>query len=144
MNSIKLVFPVQEFNKQLKNKYIILDKLLAESVTIAEIGSGIGYVRSMKLSISAIEDFKNELISFEPPTSGSNENFVKSFKKDMGNKAEDLNKQAQSFRSDTIRKIEKESILSMDNSWFLVKNDTFIAEYYNENSNVLMDKAGTK
>lgn len=142
LNSIKLAFPVQEYNKLLKNKYLVLDKMIAESVSIAELGSGIGYVRSMKLSISAIESFKEELLNFNPE--GKGEDFVKSFKKDMGNKANELDKQAQAFRTDTIKKIEKENILSMDNGWFLVKNDAIIPEYYNDKGNVLMDKAGAK
>ena len=144
LNSIKLVFPVEEYNRLLKAKYIVLDKMIAESVSIAELGSGVGYVRSMKLSISAIENFRHELINFDPQSSGKGEGFINSFKKDMANKALELGKQSQAFRSDTINKIEKESILSMDNSWFLVKNEAFIPEYFNENGNVLMDKAGTK
>jgi hypothetical protein len=55
-----------------------------------------------------------------------------------------LEKQAEDFRETAITKIEKENILSPDNGWFLVKNDAIIPEYFNDNGNVLMDKAGAK
>jgi hypothetical protein len=55
-----------------------------------------------------------------------------------------LEKQAEDFRETAISKIEKENILSMDNGWFLVKNNEIIPEYYNDKGNVLMDKAGAR
>lgn len=141
-NNSKLVFPVAEYNRILKNKFTQIDKIMKDSVSIADLGSGVGYVKAMRLSVFALESFRDELEGFNPE--GKSEDFVKSFKKDMKNKADELNKQAQEFRTSAIKKIEKENILSSDNGWFLVKNNAIIPEYFNENGIMLMDKAGAK
>jgi hypothetical protein len=141
-NNSKLVFPVAEYNRILKNKFTQIDKIMKDSVSIADLGSGGGYVKAMRLSVFALESFRDELEGFNPE--GKSEDFVKSFKKDMKNKADELNKQAQEFRTSAIKKIEKENILSSDNGWFLVKNNAIIPEYFNEAGIVLMDKAGAK
>lgn len=141
-NNSKLVFPVAEYNRILKNKFSQIDKIMKDSVSIADLGSGVGYVKAMRLSVFALESFRDELEGFNPE--GKSEDFVKSFKKDMKNKADELNKQAQEFRTSAIKKIEKENILSSDNGWFLVKNNAIIPEYFNEAGIVLMDKAGAK
>ncbi|MBC7714331.1 MAG: tetratricopeptide repeat protein [Rhizobacter sp.] len=141
-NAIKLQFPVAEYNKLLKEKYVLIGNIGKDATGIAELGSGVGYVKSVRSYVVVLENFSKELSTFEP--TGKDDGFVKSFKKDMNNKAAVLDKEAQSFRDAAIKKIEKENILSSDNGWFLVKNDAIIPEYFNENGNVLMDKAGAK
>lgn len=140
INSMHLVFPVAEYNKMLKAKYILLDKIIKEALGIADLGSGIGYVKSMRILTEAFTSFSAELAAFTPE--GKDEVFLNSFKKDMQKKANDLNKQAQEFKETAIKKIEKENILSSENGWFMVRNDIFKPEYFNESGNVIMDKAG--
>jgi tetratricopeptide (TPR) repeat protein len=142
LNSVKLSFPEAEYNKNLKSKFVMLDKISTEAISIAELGSGIGIVKAYRYLVEAHESLKKEIISFAP--TGKSPEYVSSFQKGMQKLAAPLGKQAQDFRETAIKKIEKESILSTDNGWFMVKNDAIIPEYYNENGNVIMDKAGAK
>ncbi|MBY0415417.1 MAG: hypothetical protein K2Q18_14690, partial [Bdellovibrionales bacterium] len=142
MNALKLGFPEAEYNKNLKAKFVMLDKITTEAISIAELGSGIGIVRAYRYLVEGHDALKQEIISFTPP--GKSPEYVKSFHQGMMKLAAPLEKQAQDFRDTAVAKIEKESILSSDNGWFLVKNTALIPEYYNENGIVLMDKAGAK
>lgn len=142
LSAVKLSFPEADYNKNLKSKFVMLDKISTEAISIAELGSGIGIVKAYRFLVEAHESLKNEIVSFVPP--GKSAEYVSSFQKSMQKLAAPLGKQAQEFRETAIKKIEKENILSTDNGWFMVKNDSIIPEYYNENGNVLMDKAGAK
>ncbi len=143
LNSVRLAFPESEYNKNLKGKFIQLDRISTEAVSIAEMGSGIGIVKAYKLLVAADESVYNEIINFTPD--GKSPEYVASFKKGMSGLAKPLDKQAQEFRATAIKKIEKDNILSPENAWFLVKNEySFIPEFYSENGAALMDKAGGK
>lgn len=142
MNAVTLSFPEAEYNKNLKNKFVMLDKITTEAISIAELGSGVGIVKAYRHIVAAHESLKEEITAFTPP--GKSPDYVASFQKGMQKLAAPLEKQAQDFRETAIKKIEKESILSSDNSWFLVKNDAIIPEYHDDKGNVLMDKAGAK
>jgi tetratricopeptide (TPR) repeat protein len=142
LKTVKLSFPEAEYNKALKLKFQMLDKISTEAISIAEIGSGIGIVRAYRLLVEGHESLQNEVLAFVPE--GKSPEYAASFHKGMQKLAAPLEKQSQDFRQTAIRKIEKENILSSDNAWFLVKNDAIIPEYYNDNGNVLMDKAGAK
>lgn len=143
MTSIKLNFPEADYNKALKAKFALLDKITSEAVSISEMGSGIGIVRAYRYMVQSLEALKNEIVNFTPD--GKNEAYVASFKANMAKVAEPLAKQAEDSRQTAIRKIEKDNILTSDNSWFLVKNEfNFIPEYFSDNGAALMDKAGGK
>lgn len=143
LKSIKLSFPEAEYNKNLKLKFSLLDKITTEAVSIAELGSGIGIVRAYKFLVDGHESLRDEMTRFTPE--GKSAEYVKSFKQGMQKLAAPLDKQADDFRDTAIKKIEKENILSTDNAWFLVKNSAnFIPEYHNDEGNVLMDKAGAQ
>jgi tetratricopeptide (TPR) repeat protein len=142
LNSIKLSFPEAEYNKNLKNKFGMLDKITTEAISIAELGSGIGIVKAYRYLVEAHESLRNEVVNFTPP--GKSAEYTSSFQKSMQKLSAPLEKQASEFREIAIKKIEKENILSNDNGWFMVKNDAIIPEYYNDNGNVLMDKAGAR
>lgn len=141
-NSIKLTFPEAEYNKILKNKFIMLDKITTEAVAIAEIGSGVGIVRAYRNIVEVHEKLRNEMVNFKPVD--KSQDYVNSFQKSMRGIAAPLEKQSLEFRETAIKKIEKENILSSDNSWFLVKNQEFMPEYVESNGNVIMDKAGAR
>lgn len=142
-NSITLKFPEADYNKALKQKFVMLDKISTEAVSIAELGSGIGIVRAYKFLVEAHENLRDEVLRFTPE--GKSEEYVKSFKGSMVKVVAPIDKQARDFRETVIKKIEKENILSPDNGWFLVKNEfNFIPEYNNDSASVIMDKAGAK
>lgn len=142
MNSIKLGFPESEWNKNLKSKFVLLDKITTEAISIAELGSGIGIVKAYRILVEGHEALKLEMTSFTPE--GKSAEYVSSFKKGMQGLANPLEKQANEFRMTAIKKIEKENILSTDNSWFLVRNVQVIPESFNESGSILMDKAGAQ
>ena len=142
-NSLTLKFPEAEYNKMLKQKFTMLDKITTEAVSIAELGSGLGIVRAYRFLVEAHENLRDEVLRFTPD--GKSPEYIKSFKGSMEKLVEPLDKQARDFRETAILKIEKDNILSSDNGWFLVKNDhNFIPEYVNESATVIMDKAGAK
>lgn len=143
MNAEKLNFPEAEYNKTLKKKLAMLDKISGEALSISDMGSGIGIVRAYRYLVQSHEALKNEVANFTPP--GKSENYVASFKNGMTKVTGPLGKQAEDFRQTAIKKIEKDNILTGDNAWFLVKNDfNFIPEYYSDGGAALMDKAGGK
>jgi Flp pilus assembly protein TadD len=127
----------------LKNKFLKLDQLTSEAISIAEMGSGVGIVRAYRFVVSAHESLHDEIVAFTPP--GKSEEYITSFKASMKKVADPLSVQAKDFRETAIKKIEKESILSADNSWFLVKNDfAFTPEYFSDRGASLMDVIGEK
>ncbi len=141
--AIKLEFPEAEYNKNLKNKLIKLDQLTSEAISIAEMGSGIGIVRAYKLIVTAHEAIHDEIVAFVPP--GKSEAYVTSFKASMNKVSDPIANQAKDYRETAIKRIEKESILSSDNTWFLVKNNfSFSPEYYSNRGAVLMDADNEK
>ena len=142
-NELTLKFPEAEYNKTLKQKFTMLDKITTEAVSIAELGSGIGIVRAYRYLVEGHENLRDEVLKFTPD--GKSPEYVKSFKGSMEKLVAPIDKQARDFRETVIQKIEKENILSPDNGWFLVKNEfDFIPEYNNDSATMIMDKAGAK
>ncbi len=142
-NGVVLKFPEDEYNKTLKAKFVMLDKITSEAVAIAQLGSGLGIVRANKIVVEAHENLRSQVLNFSPE--GKSAEYLKSFKKGMESVVAPLGKQAREFREAAILKIEKENILSPDNGWFLVKNDLkFVPEYPQDSTSVIMDKAGAK
>ncbi len=143
LSESKLAFPEGVYNKILTNKFVLINNITTEAVSIAEIGSGVGVVKAYRLLLTAYKSLSNEINNFTPE--GKSSDYINSFKKDMAKRVALLDKQAQNFKDTAIKKIEKENILSSDNAWFLAKNDLpFIPVYFNESGSALMDKAGTK
>jgi tetratricopeptide (TPR) repeat protein len=138
----KLHFPEKDYNKLLKVKFSKLEKLATEAEAIAEIGSGVGILKVYHFMIEGYDSLREELINFTPP--GKSEDYVKSFKKSMNELAAPLAKQAADFRDVALKKIEKDSILSKDNIWFLNNRDSFPIQFFNNDGGVIMDKAGQK
>jgi hypothetical protein len=143
LNESKFTFPEAEYNKLLKAKFLLLDRLTTEAVSIAEIGSGIGLVKAYQIAVIGHESLRDDVLKFKPE--GKSPEYLASFTKSMETTVEPLTKQALEFRETAIKKIEKDNILSSDNSWFLIKNDrSFIPEFFSETGSALMDKAGAR
>jgi hypothetical protein len=143
LSNLKLEFPENVYNKNLKSKLSNLDKISTEANSIAEMGSGIGIVRAYRDLVSAYESIAKEVTSVTP--TGKSPEYVTSFKKSMLKLSNQYLDSAQDLRTTAIKRIEKENILSNDNAWFLVKNDFgFIPEFYSDTGAAPMDKAGGK
>lgn len=143
LSDSKLSFPEADYNKKLKEKFALLDRITTEAVSIAEMGSGIGIVKAYRYIVTGHENLRDEVLRFTPE--GKSPEYVESFKKSMAKLVEPLSKQASDFRETAIKRIEKDNILSNDNGWFLIKNEySFIPEFYSESGSALMDKAGAK
>lgn len=142
LSSMKLRFPEAEFNKMVKAKFDQVGRVTSAAMKIAEIGSGVGIVKAYKYSVMALEDLRDEINNFSPE--GKSADYVTSFKKGMGKLTADLNSEATNFRNTAVTQIEKDNILSSDNSWFLVKNDGIIPEHISGKGNAIMDKAGAR
>lgn len=141
-NAIELKFPESEFNKNLKTKFQMLDRITTEAISIAELGSGIGIVKAYRYTVEAHENLRDQVLNVVPD--GKSEEYVTSFKGSMQKLIAPISKQAEDFRKTAIGQIEKENILSSDNAWFLVKNDGVIPEYHSDIGSALMDKAGVR
>lgn len=142
LSSLTISFPENVFQKSIKAKFDQVAKISALATKIAELGSGKATIKAYKYSVMALEDLRDEILGFTPP--GKSEEWVTSFKKDMQKLVSPLNAEAKSFRETAISQIEKNNILSEENSWFLVKNDGIIPEYFSTKGSVLMDKAGAR
>jgi tetratricopeptide (TPR) repeat protein len=143
INSNKLTFSDTEFNKNLKNKFAQITQLSVDAKSVAETGSGIGFVKANKILVKGYESLRDELLNIDP--AGKSESFVTSFKKDMAGKAKTFNNEAQVVREATINKVEKDNILCSDYAWFFAKDDSrIVPEFFSENIATLMDKAGGK
>ncbi len=138
-----LAFPEDNYNRVLKSKFKVLDRLTSTAISIAEIGSGMGIVKSYKYLVQGHEFLAEEIRNFSPP--GKSEEYVKSFKKSMAALTSPVETQAKKFRAAAVKQIETENILSADNAWFIGNmNLSFTPEYFVEKSGVLMDKGGAK
>lgn len=140
---IQLSFPEDKYNQSLKAKFKALEKLTNAAIEIAEIGSGVGIVKSYRFLVQGHEALINEINNFTPPD--KNEEYLRSFRKGMNGVIAPVEKQAKDFRRAAIKKIETENILSPDNSWFIGNmNLPFTPEYFVEKNAVLMDKGGAR
>ncbi len=140
---IKLTFPEEKYNQALKLKFKALEKLTNSAIEIAEIGSGVGIVKSYKYLVQGHEELIKEVNGFIPPE--KSEEYIRSFKKGMGGLVAPIEKQAKDFRKAAVKKIETENILSSDNSWFIGNMDLpFSPEYFVDKHGVLMDKGGAR
>lgn len=143
LNQIKLAFPEDKYNQALKLKFKALEKLTTSAIEIAEIGSGIGIVKSYKFLVQGHESLVKEISDFIP--SDKSEEYVRSFKKGMSGLVVPIEKQAKDFRKAAIKKIETENILSSDNSWFIGNvNLPFSPEFFVDKHGVLMDRGGAR
>ena len=55
LTATKLAFPEADYNKNLKAKFVMLDKITTEAISIAELGSGIGIVKAYRYLVIAAQ-----------------------------------------------------------------------------------------
>jgi tetratricopeptide (TPR) repeat protein len=143
LEKIKLAFPEAVYNERLKQKFAQLDKLTTKSIEVLESGSGKGIVRTYKILIDSYRDLAKEINTFTPPE--KSEEYVTSFRKSMQNLSSPISQKANDFFQSAVKEINKSSILSTENSWFLTNPDLPIhAEYHFVRAGILMDRGGKK
>lgn len=143
LNQVTLSFPEEKYNQALKAKFKSLERLTTSAIEVAEIGSGVGIVKSYKYLVQGHEQLIREISDFVPE--GKSEEYVKSFRKSMLGLVAPIEKQAKEFRKAAVKKIETENILSVDNNWFIGNMDLpFTPEHFVERAGVLMDKGGAR
>jgi len=141
IEGIKLTFPENKFNKDLKLKLNYLDRFSSKALGLLKVGSGNGIVEAYKILHSTYMKFSDELKAFAPK--GKSETYINSFKKGISPLVSTLASKAQDFYKSASKEIYRQQILSPSNHYFTssLKLD-FSLEYLNPKRGVLMDKAG--
>lgn len=138
-----LQFPEASYNRILKNKLSIIDKITTSAVSIMEIGSGKGIVSAYKVLISSYKYLSEEIDKFIPP--GKGEDYVNSFKRSMSGLVTPLKAKAAEFSRQAKVKVYENIILSEDNLDVLFDNVNHELAKYSPLKNVtLMDRGGAK
>ena len=141
IEGIKLTFPENKFNKDLKLKLNYLDRFSSKALGLLKVGSGNGIVEAYKILHSTYMNFSDELKAFAPK--GKSKTYINSFKKGISPLVSTLASKAQDFYKSASKEIYRQQILSPSNHYFTssLKLD-FSLEYLNPKRGVLMDKAG--
>ena len=142
LDSIKLSFPEETYNSQVKQKLALLDQLTGLVVEIQKTGSGKGIVASYRLAIEAYESFGNEIMNFAPE--GKGPEYVTSFKKAMSNVYTPILQNAKAQRAEVKKLIESNKILSENNSAVMWGSDPLSRFYQAKQPVTLMDRGGKR
>ncbi len=141
LKGFELSFPDKKFNELLKKKFSTLDGLTSEAISIMNIGSGKGIIKSYAILIDAYNYLINEIDKFSPP--GKSPEYVTSFKNSMKNLVKPLIVKTSDFKKEATKQISTNKILSEDNQLVLFEGG-FSPEFIPGNSGVLMDKGGQR
>ena len=140
---LKLSFPEKTYNKKLKQKFTLMDKLISTALGIFKIGSGMGIVKSYKILVEAHRHVSQEVRDFVPP--GKSDAYVKSFQKSMAEIAGAIGQKAIDFRREAKVKILSSDILSEDNYYFLSQEPMPVQpQFIPRLKGVLMDRGGRR
>jgi len=142
MMKVKLRFPEKVYNKALKRKFSLLEKLTTKAVDLFRIGSGQGTVQGYKILVESYSSLSKEITEFMPV---GTIDYIKSFKKGMRSIAEPLSRKARDYRREARQKITLNKILSPYNYFFM--SEKFIPimpQYIPRNLGVIMDRGGKK
>lgn len=139
--SMRLKFPESSYNKILQDKFNQLDKVTTLALDVLAARSGEGIVTAYQVLVASYGSLASEIENFTPP--GKSSGYVKGFKRSMRQLVSPLRKKEKEFRSSAVREINRSSILSKSNNWFLQKND-YTIEYLYPKGSVLMDRGGRR
>ena len=141
VSSIKLRFPENVFNKQLKDKFKRLDQLTVKSVAVLKLGSGKGMMSGYKYLVNGYADLIKEIIDFKP--SGKSNEYISSFKKSMQGLVTQLQTKVDDFKKEARNQMIKSKILAKDNLWFTKASIYPVrVQYFPARSGVIMDRGG--
>ncbi len=139
--AVPLSFPAPTFQNGVKQKFAILDKLVAQSAKVQDIGSGNGIVKAYKVLIESHYAFAKQVQEFEP--TGMKPDFVPLFKKDMNAQiVGPLLTQAKNYEKDAKKTISQNEILSVHNSAIEAQGEELPVRFWYSPQAVLMDRGG--
>ena len=142
LEQINLRFPENEFNIAVKTKLQILDQMSVQVNNIQKTGSGKGIVDAYKYVITAYEDFGEALKNFKPE--GKSPEYVASFQKAMSDVYKPILLNAKKQRSEIVKLIMENKILSRSNFSVLLEPQDNYKRYLTSKQAVLMDRGGKK
>ncbi|MCY4524212.1 MAG: hypothetical protein OXB84_05700, partial [Halobacteriovoraceae bacterium] len=140
LKQIKLSFPEKKYNQLLEKKFVALNKLTNEALSVLKIGSGKGIVRGYYLLTKGYNHVIQEVLNFVPP--GKSKEYVASFRNSMKSLILPVKKKMKQYQRSARLQIRKYDILSIENSWFITGNLGFHARYFLEKEGILMDRKG--
>lgn len=139
---LKLQFPEKTYNKLLKKKFVLLDKLTTKAVDLFKIGSGVGTVRGYKILVESYSNMAREIKSFTP---NGSKDYIKSFKKSMVSIANPILAKANDYKSEAKQKIINNKILSSYNYYFMGgESMPIVPRFFPSRKGVIMDRGGKK
>jgi len=118
LNSVKLSFPEDQYNKMLRNKFSMLDSLTSKALAIMKIGSGKAIVKCYDVLSSTYDALVSDIERFVPK--GKTPEYVDSFHKSMVELVGPLKAKAREFETTARKQIYANSILANGNYKFLV------------------------
>ena len=141
LTGFELSFPDKKFNNLLKRKFKELDGVTSEAITLMNIGSGKGMMRSYSRLIYSYNHVINEIEGFTPP--GKSPEYVVSFKRSMKQLVKPLANKVIDFKKEAIKQMNKNKIMSKENA-SIVYGDKFFPEFILNNTGILMDRGGRR
>ena len=142
LENVPLAFPEKVYNERLKLKFTLLDNITARSLSNLSIGSGKGIVKTYRILVESYQHLINSISTFDPPN--KSKAYKASFRKNMENIVVPLRQKITEFKNQAKKSIQQESILSLDNYYFLsnVKGLPIRLRYFPKTKGVIMDKGG--
>jgi hypothetical protein len=143
IESQKLKFPEKSYNRALKKKFSLLDKLTTKAVKLFNIGSGVGMIHGYKILAESYQQMANEVTKFKPP--GKAKEYIASFQKSMRSIASPIGNKAQDYRIEARNKIVNNKILSPYNYYFMGGDHLpIMPRFFSSQEGVVMDRGGKK
>lgn len=143
LDEIQLSFPESIFNERLKQKLAQLEKISARALDLSKVRSGKGIVRAYRYLVDSYEKVSSEVTKFSPP--GVTPEYLQSFKKALVPLANNLTSMAQKFRQDVMKEISSSTILSSDNTYFMMDHHLPVkVEYKFYRKGMVMDRGGQR
>ncbi|MBT3234896.1 MAG: tetratricopeptide repeat protein [Bdellovibrionales bacterium] len=118
LNAIGFRFPAKVYNQLLAKKNRIISRILAHSLDIMKIGSGIGTVRAYEVLIDSLHGLATEIREFTPQD--KTPEFIASFKGSMSKLALMLEQKADDYKVEVRNKIVNNRILAAAGFKYLV------------------------
>ncbi|MBF0364215.1 MAG: hypothetical protein HQK50_01515 [Oligoflexia bacterium] len=146
LRKLELRFPEADYNRLLQQKLQMISELTKRAMVVFEVGSGIGSVRAYIEIIRAYDELATEIETFNPGDRAPE--YVKNFKEAMISLAAPLRQKASEYRQEATSIIKKNSILSINNGYFLLPDQfkrSVIPQYFGFDTIdavILMDRKG--
>ncbi len=139
--AVELRYPAAVFQKQVKRKFTLLDRLVSSASRIQEIGSGNGIVEAYNILIDTHYSFADQIVAFKPAE--IKKDFLPLFQKDMRKQIiSPLEAQAANYKRDAKRAISKNEILSKSNTAIDARSEELAIRFWAPVQAVLMDRGG--